>query len=44
MKAQWRWFLAGSGIAAAVILLVLAFVGYQRPELLLDWVNLRYCG
>lgn len=20
------------------------FVAYQRPDLLIDWVNLRYCG
>lgn len=29
---------------ALVVLLALAFVAYQQPELLLDWVNLRYCG
>lgn len=25
-------------------LLALAFVGYRQPELLLDFVNLRYCA
>ncbi len=32
------------GIAALVALAALAFLGYRQPELLLDYVNLRYCG
>lgn len=44
MKAQTRWFIAGMGVALFAMLLVLAFLAYQKPELLLDWVNLRYCG
>jgi hypothetical protein len=28
----------------AVLLLAVIFMAYQRPELLLDWANLRYCG
>jgi len=39
-----RWFVAGAAAALAVLVLVLLFVAYQKPELLLDWVNLRYCG
>ena len=44
MKPAARWFLAG--VAAALLGLGLAavFVAYQKPELLLDWANLRYCG
>ncbi len=44
MKAQMRWFLIGMGAASFALLLVFAFLAYQKPELLLDWVNLRYCG
>lgn len=35
---------AAVGIAALVALAALAFLGYRQPELLLDYVNLRYCG
>ena len=44
MKPNWRWFLTGVGVALAVLLLAVIFMAYQRPELLLDWANLRYCG
>jgi len=44
MKPNWRWFLTGVGVAMAVLLLAVVFMAYQRPELLLDWANLRYCG
>lgn len=44
MKPQWRWFVSGVAAALAIVLLVLIFVAYQSPELLLDWANLRYCG
>jgi hypothetical protein len=44
MKPNWRWFLTGVGVAMAVLLLAVIFMAYQRPELLLDWANLRYCG
>ncbi|WP_264179179.1 hypothetical protein [Ferribacterium limneticum] len=44
MKANWRWFLGGVGVALAVLLLALIFAAYQMPELLLDWANLRFCG
>ncbi len=44
MKPHWRWLLIGLGAALALALLVLIFLAYQQPELLLDWVNLRYCG
>lgn len=44
MKANWRWFLGGIGVALAVLLLALIFAAYQMPELLLDWANLRFCG
>jgi len=29
---------------ALITVAVLAFVAYQRPELLLDLTNVRYCG
>ena len=35
--------LAGVLVVLAT-LVALAFVGYGQPELLLDYVNLRYCG
>lgn len=44
MKPNWRWFLTGVGVAMAVLLLAVIFMAYQRPELLLDWANLRYCS
>ncbi len=44
MKPGWRSFFLGAAVAAAVLVLGAAFLAYQAPELLLDWVNLRYCG
>ena len=44
VKPAWRWFLAGAAAALSVLLLVVLFMAYQRPEMLLDWANLRYCG
>ena len=44
VKANWRWFLGGIGVALLMVLLALIFGAYQMPELLLDWANLRYCG
>lgn len=29
---------------AALTVLAAIFLAYQQPELLLDWVNVRYCG
>lgn len=36
----------GWWVASALALLILAavFIAYQRPELLLEFLNLRYCG
>jgi uncharacterized integral membrane protein len=44
MKPQWRWFLAGVGVALLLAVLAMIFMAYQMPELLLDWTNLSYCG
>lgn len=44
MSQRWRWFCAGLLAAGAVLALVVLFMAYQMPELLLDWANLRYCG
>ena len=44
MSGPWCWFLTGVAVTLAIILLVLIFMAYQQPELLLDWANLRYCG
>lgn len=44
MRPQWKWFLAGAGLALLFTLLVMIFMAYQMPELLLDWTNLSYCG
>jgi len=38
------WFLAGMTAALAAALLVVLFLAYRQPALLLDFVNLRYCG
>ena len=43
-QQRWRWFLAGLGSALLLAVLAMIFMAYQRPELLLDWANLRYCG
>ncbi|MBU0753223.1 MAG: hypothetical protein KJ787_02815 [Gammaproteobacteria bacterium] len=37
----WAWMLA---LALGIAAVAAAFVGYGQPELLLDAVNLRYCG
>ena len=37
----WAKFLL---IAALLALLVVAYLGYAQPGLLLDFANLRYCG
>jgi hypothetical protein len=43
--AAWRRRLVVGAIFLLLSMLAaLAFVGYQQPELLLDYVNLRYCG
>lgn len=39
-----KWFLAGLGSVVFVIVLVLVFLAYQHPGLLLDWTNISYCG
>ncbi|HEX8986914.1 MAG TPA: hypothetical protein VF816_03055 [Rhodocyclaceae bacterium] len=39
-KLAWRVV----GLILLLVLAALAFVGYRQPELLLDYVNLRYCG
>jgi uncharacterized integral membrane protein len=44
MKGQWKWFLAGAGLALLLAVLAMIFMAYQMPELLLDWTNLSYCG
>lgn len=38
-----RWFLLGLAAALAIVLLGVIFVAYQKPELLLNLANLRYC-
>jgi hypothetical protein len=43
-RSRWHvlgWVLLGGVIGAA---LVLAFVAYSQPGLLLEQMNLRYCG
>ena len=43
-RSPWRvlgWVLLGGVIGAAV---VLAFIAYNQPGLLLEQMNLRYCG
>lgn len=44
MIPRLRWFLGGVGATLAALLLALIFMAYQMPELLLDWVNIPYCG
>lgn len=44
MSQGWRWFFAGIGLTLFAVLLIAIFLAYQMPELLIDWVNLRYCA
>ena len=44
MKPVLKGFLLGAVVAAAALVLAAVFVAYQSPELMLNWVNLRYCG
>ena len=44
MSERWKWFWGGVGIALLLVVLALLFIAYQRPEMLLDWANIRYCG
>lgn len=44
MTLRWRMALRWLAVLAAGTLLTVLFIAYQQPELLLDWVNLRYCG
>ncbi len=44
MSERWKWFWGGVGLALLLVVLALLFVAYQRPEMLLDWANIRYCG
>jgi len=37
-------WIRGLLIAALLVLLVSAYQGYLQPGLLLDFINLRYCG
>ena len=39
-----KQLLTVTGLVVLVVLVALAFVGYRQPELLLDYINLRYCG
>lgn len=44
-RRPWRRIaLFGGGLIVLVALVAVAFIGYRQPELLLDYVNLRYCG
>ena len=44
--SPWRWCRIGAVALGVLGLLVLAliFLAYGRPDLLLDFANLRYCG
>lgn len=44
LSSAWRGFIAGAALAVAAAILTLIFVAYQQPDLLLQLVNLRYCG
>ena len=39
---QHAWVVIGVIVLAALI--AVGFLAYQRPALLMDFVNLRYCG
>ena len=39
-KALW----VGVALIVLAVLAAVVFAGYRQPELLLDYVNLRYCG
>jgi hypothetical protein len=42
IKRKVIWLLLGA--VAVTALAALAFLGYQQPDLLFDYINLRYCG
>lgn len=44
MTPRWQGFFLGVAGALFLLVLVLLFMAYQQPELLLDWANLRYCS
>jgi hypothetical protein len=44
MSPLWVRLLQAIGLLLLGAVLALAFVAYQQPDLLLDAVNLRYCG
>lgn len=44
MSKRLRWFLSGVAVTLFIMILASIFMAYQMPELLVDWVNLRYCG
>lgn len=39
-----KGLLGGLGAVLFVVVLVLIFLAYQQPALLLDWTNISYCG
>jgi hypothetical protein len=36
--------LAAAGLVLLGAVIALAFVGYRQPDLLLETINVRYCG
>ena len=40
----WRRWLTAAALLLGGAVLAVAFLGYRQPELLLEFVNLRYCG
>jgi hypothetical protein len=44
MSPRLKRVLQSIGLLLLGAVLALAFVAYQQPDLLLDAVNLRYCG
>lgn len=42
--SPWRWCRIGAALALGLLVLALIFLAYGRPDLLLDFANLRYCG
>jgi hypothetical protein len=43
-RAKRKLVWAVLGLVALTALAAIAFVGYRQPDLLFDYVNLRYCG
>ena len=43
-RVRARWVVWAFGVLTMAMIVALALVAYRQPELLLNFMNLRYCG